>query len=204
MLHLFNIPHLILTYGYIGVFVIAFLESGVFFMLPGDSLLFTAGLLAATTGFFSLWLLIPMIIVASFLGGMAGYIIGIYIEKLHKYQFFRTILSPEHIMAAHRFFEKYGIPALILSRFVPIVRTFTPIAAGVALMDKKKFLTWSFVGAIVWSLSITLAGFFLGHVFPQIQNYLTPAIVIIILLSIVPGVYHWYRSRGKSQADTTE
>ena len=111
-------------------------------------------------------------------------------------------MSPEHIMTAHRFFEKHGVAALILSRFVPVVRTFTPIAAGVALMDKKRFLKYSFLGAILWATSITLVGYFLGRIFPGISKYLTLIIVLVIILSALPGVYHWYKSRGKSEEDT--
>ncbi|MFZ1019620.1 MAG: DedA family protein, partial [Minisyncoccia bacterium] len=129
MTHLFDITYLITTYGYLGIFVIIFLESGLFFALPGDSLLFTAGLLASVYGF-NLSFLIFIIFLATFLGGLGGYEIGVYLEKLRTFSFFRKILKQEHINKAHQFFIKYGKSAIVFSRFVPVVRTFTPIVAG--------------------------------------------------------------------------
>ena len=153
MLELFNIPYLLTTYGYAGIFAIVFLESGIFFALPGDSLLFTAGLLASTT-YLKLYILIPLIFISTFLGGIAGYYIGVHIHRLRKYAFFQKILKEEHINKAHDFFIKYGKTAIIFSRFVPIVRTFTPIVAGVVRMDYKNFLKYSFFSTLVYDRNI--------------------------------------------------
>lgn len=188
--------HLITTYGYIGIFLIVFIESGIFFALPGDSLLFTAGLLASTVGF-NLYLLIPLIFLATFLGGIAGYGIGRYLEKLHKYAFFRKILKEEYINEAHAFFDKHGKPAILISRFVPVFRTFTPIAAGVARMNKASFVRYSLVSSLLWSVSITMLGYYLGRAFPQIQNYLSYFFIGIIAVSLIPVIYGWLRRRSR-------
>ncbi len=196
MINPFNIPEVLALYGYIGVFVIVFLESGIFFPLPGDSLLFTAGILASGLGL-NIGFLIPLIFIATLLGGIAGYYLGTQIEKLHNYSFFRKILSQEHINTAHNFFEKYGRFAVVFSRFVPLVRTFIPIVAGIARMDYKKFLKYSLISSLLWSTTITLAGFFLGRSFPLIKDYLHYFIFLIILLSILPGIFEWMRTRQK-------
>ena len=195
---LFDVEYLLRTYGYLGVFIIVFLESGIFFALPGDSLLFTAGLLASVTNI-NLFLLIPLIFVGGFLGSIAGYYIGIYIESLHRYSIFRKILKPEYIIEAHKFFEKHGKSAIIFSRFVPLIRTFTPIVAGIAHMPRQTFIRYSLISAIIWSTSVTLLGYFLGEAFPQIKDYLSYFIIGIVFVSILPGVVEWLRTRSKGQ-----
>lgn len=192
MLELFNIPFLISTYGYAGIFTIVFLESGIFFALPGDSLLFTAGILASS-GYLQMYLLIPVIFVSTFLGGIAGYYIGVHIERLRKYSFFAKILKQEHLDKTHFFFEKYGKKMILFSRFIPVVRTFTPIAAGIAKMNYRLFLEYSFLSSVVWSTTVTFAGYFLGQIFPQIQEYMTVVIITVVLLSLLPAVVEMFR-----------
>ncbi len=192
MLELFDIPNLITTYGYTGIFIIVFLESGIFFALPGDSLLFTAGILAIA-GFLNLFKLIPVIFVATFLGAIVGYYIGEHIEKLRRYKFFRRILKEEHITYAHEFFEKHGKFAILISRFLPIVRTFLPIAAGISKMNYIKFINYSLVSSAIWSTTVTLAGYFLGIIFPQIKNYLHYLIFSVIFISLIPALIEFYR-----------
>jgi membrane-associated protein len=202
MTELFNIPHLLSTYGYIGVFIIVFLESGIFFALPGDSLLFTAGLLAPALGF-DLWSLIPLIFIATFLGGIAGYFIGVYLERLHNYAFFRKILKREHIDKAHNFFERHGFSSILISRFIPIVRTFLPIVAGIAKMNFGKFLGYSFISSLLWSTTVTLVGYFLGIRFPWIGNYMEYIIVLVIAVSVIPIVLEWWHERRQRESRTT-
>lgn len=202
MSDLFNIPYLLSTYGYVGVFVIVFLESGIFFALPGDSLLFTAGILASGLGF-HLPLLIPLIFVATFLGGIAGYYIGVYIETLHRFTFFQKILKREHIDTTHKFFDKHGLSAILISRFVPIVRTFLPIVAGIARMDFGKFIRYSLLSALLWSVSMTSLGYFLGIKFPVIQNYIQHTIFLVILVSVVPIFYEWWKVRREKKVAKT-
>lgn len=204
MLELFDIPNLITTYGYTGIFIIVFLESGIFFALPGDSLLFTAGLLAIS-GFLNLFKLIPVIFIATFLGGLVGYYIGEHIQKLRRYKFFRKVLKEEHINYAHDFFEKHGKFAIIISRFLPIVRTFLPIAAGISKMNYLKFINYSLVSSAIWSTSVTLVGYFLGIVFPQIKNYLHYLIFIVIFISLIPAlieVYRKYRPKKEKKLES--
>jgi membrane-associated protein len=174
-----------------------FLESGVFFALPADSLLFTAGLLVSALGL-NIYFLISFIFIATFLGAIAGYYIGFYLEKLQNYSVFRKILKKEHLGKTHEFFEKHGAYTIFISRFVPIVRTFTPIVAGVAHMDKKLFIKSSLLSGFVWSVSIPLLGFFLGRTFPAIKNYLTPIIIIIVLISLIPVVVPMLRKKSKA------
>jgi membrane-associated protein len=202
MTELFNIPHLLSAYGYIGVFIIVFLESGIFFALPGDSLLFTAGLLAPALGF-NLWSLVPLIFVATFLGGIVGYFIGVYLEKLHDYAFFRRILKREHIDKAHDFFERHGFSSILLSRFIPIVRTFLPIVAGIAKMNFTKFIGYSLISSILWSTTVTVVGYFLGIRFPWIGDYMEYIIVLVIVVSLIPVVLEWWRERRSQRNRTT-
>jgi membrane-associated protein len=193
----FDIERIISEYGYIGITLVVFLESGILFALPGDSLLFTAGIVASASGL-KLFVLIPLIFLGSYMGSIVGFYIGKYLERLHKYEFFRKIFKPEHVEKAHSFFSEHGRFSIIISRFVPIVRTFTPIVAGVADMDKKAFLRYSFLGALIWSTSITMLGYFLGKTFPFLRHYLSEIIVLIVIISVVPVILKWQKERKKS------
>ena len=185
MAQLFDITYLITTYGYVGIFIIVFLESGIFFALPGDSLLFTAGLFASAFGL-NIVFLVFLILIATFLGGLVGYEIGVYLTKLERFTFLKKILKPEHVDKAHKFFDKHGLFAIIFSRFVPIVRTFTPIVAGVARMHYFTFVKYSIISSVLWSFIITLSGYFLGQTFPVIKNYLSLIVILVVLISILP------------------
>ena len=198
MTQFFDIPYLINTYGYIGIFIIVFLESGIFFALPGDSLLFTAGLFAFIFDLQILFL-IPLIFIATFSGGMVGYEIGGNLERLNKFSFFRKILKKEHINKTHEFFNKHGKFTVIISRFIPIVRTFVPIVAGVAKMPYKLFLNYSLLSSVLWSTTVTLLGYFLGQVFPHIKDYLSWMIVLIVFISTLPIFYEMRKEREKHQ-----
>ena len=196
MNHLFDITYLLTTYGYLGIFIVIFLESGLFFALPGDSLLFTSGLLVAVLGL-QLPILILVIFLATFLGGVMGYEIGTYIEKLRKFSFFRLILKQEYIDKTHKFFGKYGRSAIVFSRFVPIIRTFTPIVAGIARVPYKFFIKYSLISSIAWATIITLLGYFLGRLFPVIKNYLWVVAILVVLVSLVPIIIQVLKERKK-------
>lgn len=185
MNNLFDITHILTTYGYAGIFLIIFLESGLFFALPGDSLLFTSGLLVGVLGL-KLPILILVIFSATFLGGLMGYEIGTYLEKLRKFSFFRLILKEKYINEAHNFFLKYGRMAIVFSRFVPIVRTFTPIVAGIARVPYKFFIKYSLISSIAWATAMTLIGYFLGRIFPIISHYLWVVAILVVMVSLVP------------------
>ena len=173
--------------GYPGIAAIVFLESGVFFgfFLPGASMLFTAGLLASQ-GFFSPWILIPLVAIAAILGDNAGYWFG---KKLGVRLFLRPDsrwFRHEHLERAKVFYDKHGARTILLARFVPILRTFVPIVAGVVQMRYRIFIIYNIVGAVLWGIGITSLGYYLGTRFPFVQHYLTPIILVIIVASVLP------------------
>ncbi|OGI63502.1 hypothetical protein A2914_02645 [Candidatus Nomurabacteria bacterium RIFCSPLOWO2_01_FULL_41_21] len=185
MLEIFDIPSLIATYGYLGVGIIVFLESGIFFALPGDSLLFTAGILASAD-LISISLIIPVIFFSTFFGSVVGYHIGVYIEKLRHYRILKSILKTEHIEKAGIFFKKHGKITMLISRFVPIVRTFVPIVAGIAKMNYNSFLKWNLFGSFLWANIMTLLGYFLGKIMPGVIDYAHYFIIGVVLVSLIP------------------
>ena len=196
MYSFFNIEHIVSVYGYLGIFIIIFLESGIFFALPGDSLLFTVGLLTPVFNF-NLFSLILVICMATFLGGIFGYEIGFYIEKLRKFVFFRKILKEEYINKTHKFFEDYGKSSFLFYRFVPIVRTFMPILAGITKLPIRIFAKYSLAGSLLWSISITCMGYFLGRIFPEIQNYLWVIAIIVVMISLTPILFEMLKKHSK-------
>ncbi len=186
-----DLTELVRTIGYIGIFFIVFAESGLFFgfFFPGDSLLFTAGFLASQ-GILNIWVLIPLVIMAAISGDSAGFwtgskFIGWLMKKKESFLFKKA-----YIDKANKFYETHGGKALILARFVPAVRTFVPIVAGMANMEYKKFITYNVVGGFLWGAGMTLAGYFLGQIIPDVDKYLLPIILVIIFLSVLPGIIH--------------
>lgn len=175
--------------GLIGIIAIIFAESGLFFgfFLPGDSLLFTAGLLASH-GYLNFWLLLFGVMLAAISGDSVGYFfgkkIGPAIFKKEDSQFFKK----KHIERARSFYEKHGNKTIIFARFVPIVRTFAPIVAGVVQMNYKNFFIYNCVGGIFWSVLMVGGGFILGEIVPSAEKYLMPIIIFIIATSFVPGI----------------
>jgi len=182
-----ELPELIKFVGYPGMFAIIFAESGLFFgfFLPGASLLFTAGLLASQ-GLFSPWILIPLVTVAAIAGDNTGYWfgakVGIKLFTRPDSRFFKK----EHVARAQHFYEKHGAKAIIMARFIPIVRTFAPIVAGIARMHYRTFLVCNIIGALLWATGVTTLGYVLGDQFPAIEGYITPIIFGIIFVSVLP------------------
>ncbi|HEX2851585.1 MAG TPA: VTT domain-containing protein [Acidimicrobiales bacterium] len=185
-------PHdLIRTFGTIGVLAIVFAETGLLigFFLPGDSLLFTAGLLCATSSVgvhLDLPVVLPGVIVAAILGAQTGYLIG---RRAGPALFRRRdsrLFRHEYVERAEHFFERGGLRAVVLARFVPIVRTFLNPAAGVAGMAADRFLLANAIGGVLWAGGVTLAGYLLGNSIPNVDHYLLPIIAVIIVLSLVP------------------
>jgi len=199
MLDVFDITYTLTTYGYLGVFLIVFLESGIFFALPGDSLLFTVGIFAAA-GVLNIYLSIALIFVATFCGAIVGYKIGEYLPLLRKYSLFRAIFKEKNINKAHDFFEKYGKVAVVLSRFVPIVRTFTPIVAGIGRMNIRSFLKYTLYGSILWSTAVPTGGYLFGEIFPQIKNYMSLVVIVVVVLSIIPIFTEIYKHKKNSRS----
>ncbi len=196
MHQLFDLTYIITEYGYLAILIIVFLESGIFFPLPGDSLLFTAGLLAPTLGYNIIFLAFSIFIVA-FFGGVAGYYIGTKLDFLYRYSFFRKIFKKKYTDDAHNFLEKHGLSAMLLSRFIPVVRTFLPIVAGMVRMKYTDFIKYSLLGSAVWSSVFVFGGYFLGEAFPQIQEYLLYVIIIIVILSLLPALRHFWKKKHK-------
>jgi len=191
-----DLPTLIQTVGYIGLCVIILCETGLLFgfFLPGDSLLFTAGLLASQ-GVFSIRLLLPALMAAAIVGDSIGYYIGARLgPALYTKQdsfFFRK----RHLEETEAFYAKHGPYTIVLARFVPIVRTFAPVLAGVGRMHYPLFVRYNVLGGLLWTTSLTLAGYFLGAWVPGIANYLDVVIVGIILLSLTPLAHRFWQSR---------
>jgi membrane-associated protein len=188
-----TIPELLIAIGYVGLFIIVFAESGFFLapFLPGDSLLFTAGILASE-GYFKLRYLIPMFVTAAILGDSFGYWFG---KKYAKKIFEGSVpfLNKEHLEKTRVFYEKHGARSITIARFVPIVRTFTPIFAGAAEMNYRIFLTYNILGGILWGAGMTLLGYYLGQLIPDIEKYVIPIAMGIIFVSVLPFVkeYFW-------------
>jgi membrane-associated protein len=192
-------PESIILYGgiYLLLFVV-FAETGLFigFFLPGDSLLFTAGLLCSTRILaVHPVVLVVLIIVAAVAGNMVGYAfgkkVGILLFKRKSNLFFRQ----EHLVAAKEFYLKHGKKTIILSRFLPIVRTFVPIVAGIVKIDYYKFFIYSLTGAFFWVSALVLTGYFLGKNIPGIKDYLGYIIIFLIVITSIPFVYNYVKKK---------
>lgn len=184
-------------FGYIGLFAVVFFESfPLTFFFPGDSLLFATGFLASQ-GIFSL----PILILTFFVAGTTGYIFSYFFGQRIIRRFFTDdkskIFNPKYITYTHQFFEKYGAKTIIIGRFVPVVRSFGPALAGVANLTFKRFLSYTIIGGIFWSSVMTLIGFYLGRILPKADAYLTPIIITIIFISILPTVFEYLKRNHK-------
>ncbi|MGW2209201.1 VTT domain-containing protein [Streptomyces sp. NPDC001781] len=193
--------YLLDTYSIWGLLLIVFAESGLLigFFLPGDSLLFTAGLLITSGELdFPLWGAIALICAAAVLGDQAGYMFG---KKVGPSLFNRPdsrLFKQENVTKAHEFFEKYGPKSLILARFVPIVRTFTPIIAGVSGMRYRSFLTFNVIGGVLWGAGVTLLGSWLGNI-GIVKDNIEAMLILIVLISVIPIAVEFLRARGKNK-----
>ncbi|MFN8238736.1 MAG: VTT domain-containing protein [Chitinophagales bacterium] len=176
-------------YIYAILFLIIFVETGLVIMpfLPGDSLLFTAGLLCAQPSGLNIYVLIPLLIIAAVLGDNINYFVGKYFsEHVLNWKFKgKPLVNPEWIEEVHRYFEKHGTKTIIIARFMPIVRTVTPFVSGVGRMTYKTFLPYDIFGGFIWVTSVSLAGYFLGNI-PFVEKNLEKFILGIVFLSILP------------------
>lgn len=170
---------------------IVFAESGLLFgfFFPGDTLLFLAGTLAAQ-GQFNIALVIAVIMVSAALGGQAGYVIG---QRGGKRIFKKEdgiLFRHEYIERAEEFYEKHGGKTILLARFIPIVRTFAPVVAGMGNMDRRRFMFYNIAGSALWGAGVTILGYFFGQYIPDIDKYILPIIALVMLLSFGPAIYH--------------
>ncbi len=195
--------------GYPGLVLIVFLETGaMFFFLPGDSLLVTAGILAHE-GTLSLALLNALLIPAAVMGDACSYWMGAKmgprIFNKPKSRFF----NPAHVQAAHEFYERHGGVAIILARFMPLVRTFVPVIAGVGKMPYRRFAMFNLVGGAAWVASMTSIGYFLVALFSRVfgvnlDRHIEKVIIVVVLVSLAPGVIAWLRERRNARTSTAQ
>ena len=201
---------LVLSLGvvaYIVIFAIIFSESGLLIglFLPGDSLLFTAGFLASQkiTGtnqyYLNLWILIGVTFVAAVIGDSVGYSFGHRIGRRIFTKPDSKLFKKENLEKAEKFYEKYGVKTIILARFVPIVRTFAPIVAGVGKMNYKTFFSFNIIGGALWALLIPIAGYYLGKLIPDVDKYLLPIVALIVIVSALPTLLEIIREKMKKK-----
>ncbi len=186
----------------VGLALIVFAECGLLlgFFLPGDSLLFTAGLFVATGAIQApVWLVCVILVVAALVGNVVGYYIGRAAGPAVFDKPQSRLFKPKHVVRTQEFFDKYGTRAIVLGRFVPIVRTFITVMAGVGKMDAKRYLTYSFLGGILWAAGVTLLGFWLGQ-FAFVRDNIELMLILIVFLSILPIVVEIIRARRSGGA----
>ncbi len=195
-----DLPALIRWGGYLALTVIVFAETGLLagFFLPGDSLLVTAGLIAAVDQSMNIWVLNLLLCAAAIVGDTTGYWIGYHLGPRIFNKEDSFFFHKNHLVRTQKFYEKHGPKTIILARFVPIVRTFAPTVAGAGRMNYKKFLIYNVVGGIGWVMSMTFLGFFLARSIPEIEKKVHWVIVVVIFLSILPILREWLHSRKKT------
>lgn len=194
---MFDLTAFVQAAGYVGLSIVIFAESGLLigFFLPGDSLIFTAGFLASQ-GYLNVYLLAGLLFAAAVIGDSVGYSFG---KKVGPKVFKREnsiFFHKDHVTRAEKFFAAYGAKTIVFARFVPVVRTFAPIMAGVGNMSYKTFISYNIVGGLLWAAGMSFLGYFLGSIIPNIDKYLLPIIAIIIIVSIVPNIYHFIKARS--------
>lgn len=201
---------LVLSLGvvaYFVIFAIIFSESGLLIglFLPGDSLLFTAGFLASqkiagtNLYYLNLWILIGVTFVAAVTGDSVGYSFGHRIGRKIFTKPDSKLFKKENLEKAEKFYEKYGVKTIILARFVPIVRTFAPIVAGVGKMNYKTFFSFNIIGGALWAVIIPVAGYYLGKLIPDVDKYLLPIVALIVIISAIPTILEIIKDRMKKK-----
>lgn len=190
--------------GLLGAYFILFAESGLLigFFLPGDSLLFTAGLLASR-GYFSIWALVIGGAIAAVIGNQVGYHFGRRFGPRIFSKEESLLFHKDHIIRAENFYEKYGGAALVISRFTPIIRTFVPILAGVGRMNYRKFFLYNIIGGFLWVFGVSFAGYFLGKIVPDIDKYILPIIAVIIILSAITPTWGYLQHRKNRRSNAS-
>jgi membrane-associated protein len=187
--------------GYIALAIIVFTETGLMigFFLPGDSLLVTAGLFAAK-GDLNIVLLNALLMTCAVLGDATGYYIGWKLGPALFRKEDSLLFKKKHLVATHEFYERHGGKTIILARFVPVIRTFAPVVAGMARMPYRRFALFNIVGGIGWVFTMTMIGYLLVTIFPQTEKHIEKVIIIVIFISLLPGIIEVLRARAKSRA----
>ncbi|MEK7568872.1 MAG: VTT domain-containing protein [Patescibacteria group bacterium] len=201
----FDIAQLVQAFGYFGLFGIVFAETGLFFgfFFPGDSLLFTAGLISSQ-GFLNIWILVSFMITGAILGDSFGYWFGAKIGPRIFNREDSFFFHKKHIERTQKFYSKYGAKTVVLARFVPIVRTFAPILAGVGSMPYGIFVRYNILGGFVWGGGVTFLGYFLGKAIPDAERYLLPIVLAIIVISFLPIVREVVNSKREKKRSFVE
>jgi len=198
--HLVDIVNDYQTWTYLILFLIVFVETGVVAMpfLPGDSLLFAAGMLATQPNDLNIGLMIALLLVAAIAGDSLNYAIGRrFGMRVTRFRLWgRQVVKDDHIAKTHAFYERYGSKTIVLARFVPIVRTLAPFVGGVGKMHYGTFLTYNILGGTIWVVGITLAGYFLGNM-PIIRDNFSKVVLLIIFVSVLPIVFEMARERWR-------
>lgn len=196
-----DLPALVQWAGYVGLTIIVFAETGLLvgFFLPGDSVIVTAGLLASQ-GYINVYILGALLTVAAIVGGLAGYGIGRAAGPRLFVRDDSLLFKKRHLVAAAEFYSRHGGKTIVIARFMPIVRTFVPVVAGAAGMNYRAYLIYNAVGAVLWIWSMLFIGFVLGRYVPGVAGRIDVVILVVILLSFLPGVIHWLRRRAAARA----
>ena len=199
LLDFFN-PQNIIQYGGLALLLfVIFAETGLFFgfFLPGDSLLFVAGLLSTSKYIDQpVWMLIILLVIAAFSGTTVGYYFGRWAKKYFKAKDDNLFYKPRYIEMARDFYKRYGMMAFIVGRFLPIVRTFVPILAGIVKIEVKKFLFYNLLGATLWIATLVMAGHWLGNMFPTLIDNVEIIIVTLIIVTAIPVIMSYRRHRA--------
>jgi membrane-associated protein len=198
-----NVRELVRVGGYVGLTAIIFAETGLLvgFFLPGDSLIVTAGLLSAQPQFgLNVYVLGVLLTVAAIIGNTVGYAIGRATGPRLFTRDDSLLFKKKHLYRAHDFYQKHGAKTLVIARFMPIVRTFVPVVAGLGNMPLKAYTAYNVLGAIAWIWSMLFIGHFLGRMVPGIDKHIEPMILVIIALSLLPGLISWRRERARAAA----
>lgn len=197
---IFNVEHFVQSSGQlialIALFGIVFAETGLLigFFLPGDSLLFTAGILSSQ-GYLNIFFLIPVLFVAAVAGDTAGYFFGHRVGRRLFQRKESFLFRKDHLMKAEAFYEKHGGKTIILARFMPVIRTFAPIVAGISQMHYRSFISYNLIGAALWAIGLPFFGYFLGKLIPDVDKYLLPIIGLIVIVSVAPPILEVLKSK---------
>ncbi len=200
-----NVQLLVRTGGLIGLSAIIFAETGLLigFFLPGDSLLVTAGLLATQPSFgLNIVVLALVLAIAAILGNSLGYAVGRYSGPRLFTRDDSLLFKKKHLVRAQEFYERHGGKTLVIARFMPIVRTFVPVVAGMAGMNYRNYTAYNVLGAVLWIWSMLGIGYFLGRMIPGVENHITKVIIAVIFLSLLPGLISWQRERSRIARDS--
>jgi membrane-associated protein len=187
---MFDVTHLVQSGGLLLIFLMIFAESGMMvgFFFPGDTLLFAAGIFAAT-GQMNIITVLVTIALAAILGDNIGYLIGKHLgPRLFKQD--SLVFRKEYISRAEKFYEKYGTKTMLVAHFIPIIRTFAPVTAGAGKMNHGQFIAFDAIGCISWTLVVTLTGYYVGSRIPGIEHYIEPVLILVVLAVLLPSIYH--------------